>query len=237
MSPTRRRLLTCLATTLLLAPLTACGSDSNGGGGGGGGNNATFLGIISSNDASESGSLSVTVSTAAPSPPLPTGMALASVTATGALSMVGGGAINLTGTYDDVSKALDVSGGGYTFSGSYDGIGRLEGTYAGPSTQGVFVTAKADAKTTAYCGTFAGDDQGVWNFVIDGSTILGQAVSSSSGTNAPLDGSISGNAITILFPGTQTVLATGSRSGTHVSGNWADPNSTDVGTWTGAKCP
>lgn len=232
----RRPLLACLTATLLLAPLTGCSSDSsNGGGGGGNGTTTDFLGILSSDDASESGSLSVTVSTA--SPAIPTGAASLSVSATGAISIVGGGAVSLTGTYDDVSGDLTVSGGGYSFSGTYDGSNRLEGTYTGPSTQGVFVTAKADANTTAFCGSYAGDDQGLWSFIIDGSTLLGQAVSSSSGTSAPLDGSISGSDITILFPGTQVTLATGTRSGSTVSGSWADPNSTDVGTWTGAKCP
>ena len=53
----------------------------------------------------------------------------------------------------------------------------------------------------------------------------------------PLDGSINGNATTILFPGTQQTLATGTRNGSSVSGTWADPNSTDQGTWSGTLCP
>jgi hypothetical protein len=224
------------ALTAIALATAACGSEEKGGGGGGG-TTTTFLGILSSDDASESGSVQVTVSTASPSAPIPTGVALVSVAANGSFKIVGGSTVTLTGTYDDVSGALDVSGGGYTFTGVFDGSNRLEGTYAGPSTTGVFVTARSDANTAAYCGTYAGDDQGVWDFVIDGNTLLGQAVSSLTGGSAPLDGSVNGNTITILFPGTQNVLATGTKSGNTVSGNWDDPNSTDAGTWSGTVCP
>ena len=232
-----RPLAAFAAFTAIALATAACSSEDKNGGGGGGGSTTTFLGIVSSDDASESGSVSVTVSTANPSAPAPTGVAIVSVAASGSFKIVGGATIALTGTYDDVTGALDVTGGGYTFTGTYDGNNRLEGTYTGPSTQGTFVTAQSDANTAAYCGTYAGDDQGVWDFVIDGNTLLGQAVSSATGGGLPLDGSISGNNITILFPGTQTVLATGTKSGSNVSGTWDDPNSTDAGTWTGTVCP
>lgn len=222
-----------------LLVVAAC-SDSGGSSGGGGGaadTTSTFVGILSSDDASESGAISVTISTANPAPPVPTGVAFAVVTAAGSMSVVGGGSISLSGTYDDASKLLSLSGGGYSFAGAYDGTNRLEGTYTGPSTQGTFVSAQSNGSATAYCGSYGGDDQGLWNFVIDGSKVLGQAVSSLSGTNLPLDGSISGGTITIKFPGTQQTLASGSKSGTSVSGNWADPNSSDHGTWSGTVCP
>jgi hypothetical protein len=225
-----------LAAIALAAAACSSEEKGGGGGGGGGGNTSSFLGILSSDDASESGSLQLTVSTGSPIVATPTGVALASVAASGSVKILGGATVSLSGTYDDASNALDVSGSGYSFTGAYDGNNRLEGTYTGPSTQGVFVTARSDASTAAFCGSYAGDDQGLWNFVIDGNTLLGQAVSSASGTSAPLDGSISGNNITILVPGTQQVLATGTRNGSNVSGTWADPNSSDQGTWSGAVC-
>ncbi|HTS88386.1 MAG TPA: hypothetical protein VMG41_07850 [Gemmatimonadales bacterium] len=228
-----------IAAVTLAAILTtaACGdSTPKGGGGGGGGNTATFLGILSSDDATESGSVQLTVSTGSLDIPAPTAVAFSAVTASGSVKLVGGGTVSVTGSYDQDANSISVSGSGYSFTGAYDGNNRLEGTYTGPSTQGTFVTALADANTAAFCGTYTGDDQGVWNFVIDGAAVLGQAVSSATGSSAPLDGSISGNNISILFPGTQQVLATGTRSGSTVSGTWADPNSTDHGTWAGQAC-
>ena len=227
------------AAAVVLAALiatTACG-DSSPKGTGGGGNSATFLGILSSDNATESGSVQFNVSTGSLATPEPTAVAFSAVTATGSVKLVGGATIALAGTYDQGTKSLSASGSGYSFTGGFDGNNRLEGTYSGPSTQGTFVTALADANTAAFCGTYAGDDQGVWNFVIDGAAVLGQAVSSATGASAPLDGSISGNNISILFPGTQQVLATGTRSGGTVSGTWADPNSADHGTWSGQACP
>ncbi len=228
-------LLPALCSLLVLA---AC-SDSGGSGGGGGSadTTSTFVGILSSDDASESGAISVTISTASPAPPVPTGVAFAVVTAAGSVSVVGGGTVALSGTYDDGSKLLSLTGGGYSFDGAFDGSNRLEGTYTGPSTAGTFVSARSNGSATAYCGSYTGDDQGLWNFVIDGSKVLGQAVSSLSGTNLPLDGTISGGTITIKFPGTQQNLASGSKNGTSVAGTWADPNSSDHGTWSGAVCP
>jgi hypothetical protein len=53
------------------------------------------------------------------------------------------------------------------------------------------------------------------------------------GTVIPLDGTISGATITIYVPGTQTTLATGTKSGNNVSGTYGG---TSPGTWTGAAC-
>jgi len=230
--PSSRRLLAGLALTLVFA----CGSDGGGSNNGGGNTSTSFVGILSSDDGSESGSLLVSVSTATPAPPAPTSVAFASVGASGTLTLVGGGTISLSGTYDDASGDLALSGGGYSFAGSYDGSNRLEGTYTGPSTTGTFVSAQDDGSTEAFCGSYLGDDQGLWNFVIDGTTILGEAVSVNSGGTLPLDGTISAGAISIVYPGSQTVLATGTRSGASVSGTWNDPNSSDQGTWTGGVC-
>lgn len=231
--------IACGVPALALALLAAC-SDSGGSGGGGGGGADTvssFLGIISSDDAAESGAISITISTPNPAPPVPTSFSYAVVAAEGSVTLLGGSSVDLTGTYDDGTKAITLTGGGYSFAGVFDGSNRLEGTYTGPATQGTFVSAKSDGSATAFCGSYTGDDQGLWNFVVDGNKILGQAISSLSGTNLPLDGSISGGNITVHFPGTQQVLATGSRNGSSVSGTWNDPNSSDQGTWTGSVCP
>jgi hypothetical protein len=77
----------------------------------------------------------------------------------------------------------------------------------------------------AYCGTFSADDQtdsGTFSIVLAGSILSGEAVSSTDGTHQALDGIVSGNAITIYFPGTTTPLATGTRNGSSVSGTYDD---------------
>lgn len=235
---TRALTLCTLGAALLFLP--ACSDDGGSGNGGGGGSAdtiSTFVGILSSDDAAESGAISIVISTPNPAPPTPTGISYAIVGAQGTLTLLGGASVDLTGSYDDGAKSVNLTGGGYSFAGGYDGSNRLEGTYTGPASQGTFVSAKSDGSVTAYCGSYSGDDQGLWNFVIDGQKVLGQAVSSLSGTNLPLDGSISGGTISIKFPGSQQVLATGSRNGTSVSGAWSDPNSSDQGTWTGSVCP
>lgn len=230
--------IACGVPALALALLAAC-SDSGGSDNGNGSADtaSTFVGILSSDDAAESGAISITISTPNPAPPVPTSFSHAVVAAEGSVTVLGGSSVDLTGTYDDGTKAITLTGGGYSFAGVFDGSNRLEGTYTGPASQGTFVSAKSDGSATAFCGSYTGDDQGLWNFVVDGNKILGQAVSSLSGTNLPLDGSISSGNITVLFPGTQQVLATGNRNGTTVSGTWSDPNSSDQGTWTGSVCP
>ena len=136
----------------------------------------------------------------------------------------------LTGTYNVGSKAVSVSGGGYNFAGVYDGNNKLDGTVSGAGA-GTFVAAK-DASLT-FCGSFTGGDDGVWNFSIDGSAIVGKATTT-TGTVIDLNGTISGNNISIARPGGGT-LATGTRSGDNASGSW-DNGVGSSGTWTGSRC-
>lgn len=140
----------------------------------------------------------------------------------------------LTGTYNTSTKEVTASGGGYTFDGVYDGSNHLEGTMSG-SGSGIFVAAKDENNSAvAFCGTFAGTDDGVWNFTIDGTSVTG-SYTTSSGTVGALEGTISGNTITLMAAGTSTQLATGTRSGDNASGTW-DAGGGNSGTWTGAKC-
>jgi len=215
--------------------LAACGGED---GGGGGGTTSTFTGVVSSIDGSVSGTILVTVQTASPAPPAPTGPALRDpVNATGTLTL-GGPAISLTGTYDaDLFENLDLTGGGYDFDGFYDGANRLEGTWAGPNgTSGNFVTTVA-ANAVAYCGTYGADDQsdsGTFSFVVAGGVLLGEAASDQGNGITALDGTVSGNTITIINPGGGG--ANGTISGNSVSGTFNDGQG-GTGTWSGSVCP
>jgi len=223
-----------LATLAILTLLAACG-DSSGSRNNGGGNSSTFTGVISNDDGSASGAVEFTLATAAPAPPSVTGPALVAVTATGKLKFNGQAEVALSGTYDGDTDVLAVTGGGYTLGGFFDGVDRLEGAFSGPNnSSGSFVTTKA-ANATSFCGTYQADDDsdsGTFSFVISGSNVRGEA-RSVDGTVIPLDGTISGNTITIFVPGTQTTLATGTRTGNGVSGTYGGSS---PGSWIGEVC-
>jgi hypothetical protein len=227
-----KRALSALAALALIA---ACGDSGSSNNGGGNGSSTTFTGVISDDNGSASGAIEFTLATTAPAPPSTTGPSLVAVTATGKVKFNGQAQVALSGTYDSDTDVLAVTGGGYTIGGVYDEVDRLEGAFSGPNnSSGSFVTTRA-ANATSYCGTYAAtdnSDHGTFSFVISGNTVRGEA-RSVDGTVIPLDGTISGNAITIHVPGTQTTLASGTKSGNNVSGTYqGDP----PGTWTGGVC-
>lgn len=218
--------------------LVACGGGGDGGNNGGG-STSTFTGIISSDDGSQSGSISLVVQTGNPAPPAPTGPSLRDpVNVAGSLNF-GAGAIALTGTYEPDGGTIVVTGGGYDLAGGFDGNNRLEGNWAGPGgLAGNFVTTLS-ASATAYCGSYAADDQsdsGTFSFVVAAGVLLGEAVSDQGGGTIPLDGTVSGGNITIHVPGGSAGLATGTINGSSVSGTYDDQQGT-TGTWSGGLCP
>jgi len=210
----------CAAFLVALLLLSSCSNDNKPTGPG---NVVTlyFVGTVNGDNGSLSGSISFTVN---------------GTTVTGILKVVTPAVDTqaLTGTYNTGTKALNASGGGYTFSGVFDGTNRLEGSMSGTAS-GTFVTTKDDNNSNvAFCGTFTGSDDGVWNFTIDGTSIVG-SYTTSSGSVGALDGTISSNSITINNPGGGAPLATGTRSGDNASGTW-DNGAGSSGTWTGSRC-
>lgn len=208
---TSRVLGLTLAATTLVAP--ACSNDSTSSSAA-----LVFIGTVNGTDGILSGSVVFNVDGA---------------TVTGSFEVISPSAAThaLTGSYDAGSKVLAASGGGYNFGGVYDGTSRMEGAMTGAAT-GTFVAARNNT-AEAFCGTFTGDDDGVFNFTIAGNTILGTATTT-SGTVIPLDGTVSGTTISIANPGGGAALATGTRSGNAVSGTWND--GVNSGTWTGTRC-
>jgi hypothetical protein len=227
-----KRALSALAALALIA---ACGDSGSSNNGGGGSNSTTFTGVISTDDGSASGAVAFTIATTTLAPPSATGPSLVAANATGSVKFNGQAAVSLSGTYDSDTDVLALTGGGYTIGGLFDGVDRLEGAFSGPNnTSGSFVTTKT-ANATSFCGTYTANDQsdhGTFSFVISGSNVRGEA-RSVDGTVIPLDGVIEGNAITIYVPGTQTTLATGTRSGNNASGTYGGDS---PGTWTGGVC-
>jgi len=227
--------LAVLAGTLILAG--ACSDSGDGGNNPGGGSTTQFLGIMSTDDGLESGEISITLQTASPDVEAPTAVtAYASVTASGTHKLAGT-SVSMTGTYDDQTQSVTLTGGGYTVAGFFDGVDRLEGGFSGPGNSGIFVTTRKGNATVAYCGTFTGDDDGTFSFVINNQNeVLGTAYTTSGSAPIPLDGVKSGSNITIYAPGsTSIVLASGAISGNSASGTW-DDHQGSTGTWSGSVC-
>lgn len=217
-----------------LAILAGCGggSDNNGGGGG---NSSAFSGVISTDDGLTTGAIEFTIETTSPAPPTGVGPNLVSVNANGTIKFNGEAAVSVSGSYDTDQDQLVLTGGGYTLGGFFDGVDRLEGAFSGPNNRsGSFVTTMA-SNGVAFCGFYEADDlsdQGTFSFVLSGQSLRGEA-RSEDGTVIPLDGTIDGNTINIFAPGTTTVLATGTRNGNAVSGEYGGDS---PGTWSGSIC-
>ncbi len=132
-----------------------------------------------------------------------------------------------------------VSGGGYTFEGMLsDDFSSLSGAFTG-TTSGSFSTLTTNSgAVTTYCGTYSGDDSGVWNVVI----IL--ATGQVSGTWADdlgdaglIAGQLTGTSLAITDPGDPGTTATGTLQDNSVSGTWrdvSDPGQTYTGTFSGS---
>jgi hypothetical protein len=215
----RSALAFALFATSLFTP--ACSDDSDDGGPNPNGDSLAFVGTVNGDNGSLSGSITLTAT---------------GTTVTGTLDIVAPAIAShaLTGTYDTASRALGATGGGYNFAGVFDGADRLEGLMSGAGS-GTFVAVRDDGNVAlAFCGTFTGTDNGVFNLTIDGGTLSGTATTS-SGTVIALDGTVSGSSITIVMPAGSGTLATGTQSGANVSGTWNDGVG-GSGSWTGVQC-
>lgn len=121
------------------------------------------------------------------------------VGATGTLRLAGGMVTSLSGAYDGSTRAVSLSGGGFSLSGTVTGAGVLSGSYNGPGVSGGFSTLKSTGGVvTAYCGTFTSPEGGgLLNLEVSNTgSVHGVAL----GTGAPpcaITGQISGSALTL----------------------------------------
>jgi len=142
---------------------------------------------------------------------------------TGTVTLVGGEPIAVAGSYTAATRIVTVSGGGFTLMGTIDDTGKLLGTYTHSSNTG-YVTGfrhTAADPVTVFCGTYAGDAEGIWNLVLRGASVSGAYVAR-DGSDGYLSGSISGNNITITdIQDTPDGSAEGTLSGTSMSGTWS----------------
>jgi hypothetical protein len=208
----------------------------------------TFVGTMAG--ATVSGSVTTVIAAAVSAPqPGATGAqdvlggtsAQSQVGVTGTLVIAGGATVSLTGTYDTVSKALSVTGGGYTFTGTF-ASGIITGAFTGPSsvTGGFTLSPSANGSVKVYIGTFtstSGGASGNFNLVSSGTTLTGLAVTT-GGSEIPLNGTLtSGTNVSIVNPGYPSgpPLATGTlNTTTHVMSGLFNDQAGNSGNWTSA---
>ena len=227
-----------LAGLALLA--LSCKSDKSTGPGSAG-YAGTYAGIIAGQ--TTSGTLTITIPTAAAAAPARGPIAVASdldavVTLTGTLKIAGGSSYAITGSFDNVAGTLSgVTAGPYTITGGFVG-GKFTGTWTGPGgTAGGFslLSVPAGGSALALCGIFTGSDNGVWNLSIVGASMAGVAANSSGALRLTGSFNASNGAMTgIASPDDATLAASGTLAtpANTASGSWSAGGGT--GTWSGS---
>ncbi len=221
----------------------------------------TFVGILT--NTTQTGRLTVVISTASLAAPIRVERAghylasrsAAAVGATGTLDF-GSTPLELTGTYNQASDSLNLSGGGYTLEGVVDLSGprpSLKGAYGGPQGTGGFGCARGTYATVQfYCGTYMNDSttmHGVFHFTVSDTTLVGIAFPDSSATGTAFGGFLrdAGDSldvsIEVLVEGDHHMTGSGKLAkDTHeVRGTWADYDyfsmHTETGTFNALPCP
>jgi hypothetical protein len=236
--PTWLRIAPILALTAFT--LAGCGSDDDGPGPGPGA--TTFAGVAAGTGGT-SGSINVTVATATPAPAGPARITrpLTVVNATGTFTLNGGSAIALTGTYDDQTNVLVVTGGGYAFTGVYAN-GVISGTFTGPGgVDGAFsMQVSTGVAARAYCGEYTSDvggGGGTFNLVVTGATVSGVAWDVDSDTATPLIGTrLANDSLYVSIASTTTQVAAGTVSSDSATVSGVYSIDGDTGTWSGGLC-
>jgi hypothetical protein len=207
----------------------------------------TFQGTIAGTTG-QTGTLTVTIQSQIASAsrsifwPLVATLEAQSVGATGSVHVAGGSTTTLSGTYDPASRALNLSGGGFTFTGSASGA-VVSGTYNAPSgVSGAFSTrSAANGTVTTYCGNFVAKNdpneiRGVFNLVVSGSSVSGvmNMFADTPPTIASVTGQVIGTAISISWTATSGQYAgeSGAATGTIQGGTVTLTGGSDGGTMT-----
>ncbi len=206
-----------------------------------------FSSVMTNNGGTKSGTVEGAIQTIASASPFSIirEANAASLTTTGILTLTDGSTVPLTGTFDDSTLTLTLTGGGYSFTGTADGTGLLIGT----STQtggddGAFAGFNSTANAVVlYCGTWTrpkdipngcnNDRSGVWNLATSNGVVTG-VENRDDGTHVnTLTGTISGNAI-VISNDTEGGSGTATVSGTSVNGSFINHKGCH-GTWTGSE--
>ena len=153
------------------------------------------------------------------------------------------GSSGLSGTYDDTTRQVLLSGDGFTLDGTVSPDGsELAGSGLAPDgASGTFTTLNTALDPTNYCGTYSGGESGTWNVTTSTS---GRVTGSFAGTGGAgiIGGTLTGTSVSVTYVGEERGTASGTVQGTSVSGTWRDttgaaprPSGTFTGNTTG--CP
>jgi hypothetical protein len=171
---------------------------------------------------------------------------IAAATATATLTPIdGGGTFALTGTFDEATKTLTLSGSGFALKGTIAN-GKLTGNYTGPGgSVGIFSNLNSTSQSVQpYCGTYHRvTEDGVWNFGIaasgevSGGGIAKTGPSSIGALPFFITGTRSGNtlSLTVHTDHDGDAAVTGTIQGSSVGGSYID-NEGLPGTFTGGTC-
>jgi hypothetical protein len=153
------------------------------------------------------------------------------------INLGGGKTINLTGTWNDATKTLSITGGGYTLTGTLTGS-TLSGTYMGPNGAGSFaLQAAVTGAVNVFCGTYmdsaGGSGAGTWNLVQGADNKLSGSYTANGGNSGLLTGTLTGDAIALTPSGGG--FANGTLAGDNITGTYGTKPGENKGTWTGSK--
>jgi len=236
-----------LASLLALAP--GCGDDDSKNPAGPGNPSATTVLTGAFVGGSQGGLVSLSLSTADLAPRPPRGArgsparADSVVSAVMTLGPVGGGAVNLTGTYDTQADSLHASGQGYQVSGRGDTTGVVAvvaGNYTSAVDSGAFVcTPGGLGSVKVFCGEFqsaTGPATGRLNLVVSGGTLLGLFAYEGLLPALAFSGTVGGSGIvrSISFSGGASGTGSWNTATNVVSGAWSQGS--DMGSWAGELC-
>jgi len=197
----------------------------------------TWIGTLA--NASETGSFTLTFSSAIGKlAPRMIADVESVITVSGSIK-IGSTTILLNGTYETTTDSLYVTGGGYTFTGKLNS-GHITGTYTGPNGPGGFSASPStsEGSVKVYCGTYHETSpdtsvHGRFNLVITG----GASVSGITDSGLELGGSVVGTTVHVTIQGIQ--IATGTITDASISGTYSVPDPEDVthtGTWDASIC-
>jgi hypothetical protein len=236
---------------LALAVASGCGDDDSKNPAGPGNPSATTVMTGTFVGAADGGLATLSLSTADLAPRLPRaarpapGRADSVVTASMTLGPFGGGAINLTGTYDTQTDSLHAAGQGYSVRGrsgaSLAGPTVLVGNYASGSDAGSFIcTPGGSGSVRVYCGEFqsaTGPATGRLNLVFTDGTLFGLFCHEGLQPSIALAGTVTGTGTvrSISFSGSVNGTGSWNTATDEVSGAWTSVGG-DTGSWTGERC-
>ena len=125
------------------------------------------------------------------------GVVTSAPTASGALTLEGGGSISLVGTYDNASDSLHLTGSGYDFGGRVSpvsGLLAIAGNFTSPGADGAFAVALVNSfGPHQYCGRLYGAGNSLVGrvaYVVSGIAILGAACFEAEPTPVALVGEL-----------------------------------------------